>query len=126
MLFANKGIYLLAVSSGKGFGVARNNQTGKNTYMKMFSAGAGIGIGIREFTGIFIFANKTVFDYFIEHGYTANASADAAAKYDGEGEAISLGIDVSPGVKLYQLTQEGLALQATIQGTKFWVDEELN
>jgi hypothetical protein len=33
---------------------------------------------------------------------------------------------VAPGIKLYQLTQTGLALQATIQGTKFWKDDELS
>lgn len=125
-VFSNTGIYLFAISSGKGFGVARNNKTGKNTYMKMLSAGAGLGMGLREFTGIFIFANKTVYDYFLETGFTANASADAAAQYDGEGDAASLGIDVSPGVRLYQLTGDGVALQATIQGTKFWKDDELN
>jgi hypothetical protein len=35
-------------------------------------------------------------------------------------------VDVAPGIKLYQLTQQGLALQATIQGTKFWKDDELS
>jgi hypothetical protein len=29
-------------------------------------------------------------------------------------------------VELYQLTEAGLALQATIQGTKYFKDKELN
>ncbi len=33
---------------------------------------------------------------------------------------------VAPGIKLYQITENGLALQATIQGTKYWKDAELN
>jgi hypothetical protein len=35
-------------------------------------------------------------------------------------------IDVGPGIKLYQLTESGLALQATVQGTKYWKNDELN
>jgi DNA-binding HxlR family transcriptional regulator len=31
-----------------------------------------------------------------------------------------------PGIRMYQLTEHGLALQATIQGTKFWTDDELS
>ena len=30
------------------------------------------------------------------------------------------------GIRVYQLTESGLALQATIQGTKYWKDPELN
>ena len=37
-----------------------------------------------------------------------------------------MAIEVSPGVKLFQLTESGLALQATIQGTKYWKDKDLN
>ena len=46
--------------------------------------------------------------------------------HDDEGDAAALAIDVSPGVKLFQLTESGLALQATIQGTKYWKDDDLN
>ena len=31
-----------------------------------------------------------------------------------------------PGTSLYQLTENGLAAQVTLQGTKFWKDEDLN
>jgi hypothetical protein len=29
-------------------------------------------------------------------------------------------------MEVYQLTKNGLALQATVQGTKYWTDKELN
>ena len=125
-VFDNKGIYLLALSSGQGYGVARNNKTGKDTYMKMYSAGAGVGMGVKTYSGIFVFDNKTVYDYFLETGLTAHGSADVAAEYEDKGDSASLELEVSPGVKLYQITDDGLALQATIQGTKFWKDDELN
>jgi hypothetical protein len=30
------------------------------------------------------------------------------------------------GVTVYQLTDQGLALQATLQGTKYWKNDDLN
>lgn len=35
-------------------------------------------------------------------------------------------LDVAPGIGLYQLTASGVAVQATLQGTKYWKDDELN
>ena len=39
---------------------------------------------------------------------------------------LSEALDVMPDVKVYQLTETGLALQATLQGTKYWRDGDLN
>ncbi|NOQ15682.1 MAG: hypothetical protein GQ581_01340 [Methyloprofundus sp.] len=125
-VFDNKGIYIFALSSGQGYGVARNNKTGKDTYMKMFSAGAGIGMGIRKFSAIFVFKTKSSYDYFLEQGYTGHGSADIAAEYENMGDSASLALDIAPDVKLYQITETGLAAQATLQGSKFWKDDELN
>ena len=40
--------------------------------------------------------------------------------------AAAAAIDVAPGIKLYQITETGLAVQATVQGTKYMKDDELN
>ncbi|OQK15257.1 hypothetical protein AU255_17420 [Methyloprofundus sedimenti] len=125
-VFNNMGINVFVVSTGQGYGVARNNKTGKDTYMKMFSAGVGVGLGVKDFRGIFVFANKTVFDRFVDIGWNVQGQADAAAKLDNKGGAVSVAIEVAPGIFLYQFTKSGLAAQATIQGTKFWKDKELN
>jgi lipid-binding SYLF domain-containing protein len=125
-VFSNTGINILVVSTANGAGVAHNKNTGEDIFMKMFSAGAGIGIGIKDFRGIFIFTTQEAFDVFVSEGWQAGAQADAAAKSDEEGEAMAMAIDVGPGIKLYQITAKGLALQATIQGTKYWKDEDLN
>ena len=94
--------------------------------MKMYSAGAGVGMGVKKYSAIFIFANKAVYDYFLETGLTSQGSADISAEYEDKGDSTSMELEVSPGIKLYQTTENGLALQATIQGAKFWKDDELN
>ncbi|MDO9207035.1 MAG: hypothetical protein Q7T91_02175 [Sulfuricurvum sp.] len=124
--FSNVGVNLVLLSAEGGTGVAHDNKTGKKTYMNMASGGVGFGLGIKDFRAIFLFENKAVFDRFVNEGWEANAQADAAAKLADKGDAINLAITVAPGIRLYKLTQNGLALQATIQGTKYWKDAEMN
>jgi len=124
--FSNVGINLILLSAEGGKGVAHNNKTNKDTYMNMGSGGVGFGLGIKDFRAIFLFADKEVFDNFVENGFEANAQADAAVKYDKNGGALNAAITVAPGIRLYKLTVNGLALQATIQGTKYWKDLDLN
>jgi lipid-binding SYLF domain-containing protein len=124
-VFSNIGINLFLVSTATGWGVVRDKETGKDTYMKMASAGVGIGLGVKDFRGVFVFTSKEALRGFVEDGWDASAQADAAAKTDSKGGAWAGGVDVAPGIRLYQITKSGLALQATIQGTKFWKDDDL-
>ena len=124
--FSNVGVNLILLSAEGGSGLAHNNKIGKNTYMNMGSGGVGLGLGVKDFRAIFLFANKKVFDNFVNSGWEANAQADAAAKAGKSGAAASAAVTVSPGIRLYKLTKNGLALQATIQGTKYWKDGDLN
>jgi len=125
-VFSSVGVNVLLLSTANGKGVAHYKDDGRKVYMKMFSAGGGVGLGVKDFRLVFFFENRKALDTFVEEGWTAGAQADAAAKKGEEGDAAALAIDVSPGVKLYQLTESGLALQATIQGTKYWKDDDLN
>ncbi len=124
--FSNIGIHLFLLSTGSGWGVVHNRRTGQDTFMKMHSAGIGIGLGVKDFRGVFVFTEAGALDNFVEKGWQAGAQADAAAKSGEKGGAYAGAVDVAPGIKLYQITETGLALQATIQGTKYWKDDELN
>jgi len=124
--FSNVGVNVIFFSAEGGSGVAVNQKTGKKTYMKMASGGVGIGLGVKDFRAIFVFDNKDVLESFVNSGWEANAQADAAAKSDAKGGALEGAITVQPGMRLYKLTKNGLALQATIQGTKYWKDGDLN
>ena len=125
-VFSNVGVNLVLLSAGNGWGVVRDNRAGSDIYMKMISAGLGIGLGVKDFRGVFVFTSRDALRRFTEHGWDASAQADAAAKSGNKGEAFAGAIDIAPGIMLYQLTEHGLALQATVQGTKYWRDEELN
>ena len=125
-VFSNVGVNVVLFSGGGGQGVVRDNRTGKDIYMNMASAGIGLGLGVKDFRGVFVFTEKKALDWFVDSGWNASAQADAAAKTSDKGGAWAGAVDVAPGVKLYQMTENGLALQATVQGTKYWKDADLN
>ena len=125
-VFSNIGVNLIFLSSGGGYGVVHNNKTGKDTYMNMGSAGVGIGFGVKDFSAVFIFHTKDALTGFIEHGWDFSGQADAAAKSGKKGVEGSAAGTIVNGVSVYQMTETGLALQATLQGTKYWVDSDLN
>ena len=56
--FSNVGVNVIFFSAEGGSGVAVNNKTGKKTYMKMASGGLGIGLGVKDFRAIFVFADN--------------------------------------------------------------------
>jgi hypothetical protein len=62
---------------------------------------------------------------FVENGWAFGAQADAAAKSSDKGAAVGGELTVD-NMTIYQITETGLALQATVKGTKFWKDESLN
>ena len=75
---------------------------------------------------VFVFENQGALQHFLDSGWEGSAQADAAAKTSKEGQAYSGACEVAPGVWVYQITKEGLALQVTLQGTKYYKDDSLN
>jgi lipid-binding SYLF domain-containing protein len=94
--------------------------------MKMVEAQAGLGLGVKKFSLIWVFMNHEDVDEFINSGWEFGGQATAAAKLDDKGEAFSGAMSVSPGIWLYQLTDEGIALELTGKGTKYYKDKNLN
>lgn len=127
-VFTNVNNNLLLLSAGSGYGVLRDNRTGRDTYMKMATAGMGIGMGIKKFQALIIFNDVAALDRFITTGFDASAQADLAAKSADDGKVVvseAANADFQK-VKMYQLTEQGVAVQATMQGYKYWPDDELN
>ena len=75
---------------------------------------------------MFVFTDRRVVDDSADTAWDPSAEADAAIKSGTKGVAWAGAIDVAPGIKLYQIIEHGLALQATIQGTRYWANDDLN
>ena len=125
-VFNNMGTNLFLLSTARGAGIAIDSKSKQETFMKMISAGAGLGIGVKDYRVIFVFESDKALATFLDSGWSGSAQTDAAAKTSKSGAAYSGAVEVSPGVWVYQITKKGLALQLTLQGTKYYKDDDLN
>ncbi|TNE31330.1 MAG: hypothetical protein EP349_04110 [Alphaproteobacteria bacterium] len=124
-VFSNVNVNVVLASFSGGQGVVRDNRTGKDTYMKMGEAGVGLGLGAKDFRAVFVFHNAATMERFVNQGWEFGVHADAAAKASEKGGAVG-GEILADNMTIYQLTETGLALQATVKGTKYWRDSSLN
>ena len=127
-VFSNVGVnvFFASVAGGTGILVERGTLRDTETFMNMGSAGVGLGLGVKDFRAVFVFHDRARLREFVDKGWDFSGQADAAAKSDDKGAAVSGAVTVMPGVEVYQLTKNGVALQVTLQGTKYWKDRDLN
>ena len=157
--FKQTSVNLFLLASANGYGMAVDNKTKKETFMRVMSLGGGVGLGVKDLRVIFVFHDPKVMKQFVDEGWQFGGQADAAAKYENTGAAaeqnvkgnvsfhdgaISTGSSTSAaagtkkadasgaqlatrgGMEIYQFTESGVSLQATVSGTKYWKDSKLN
>lgn len=125
-VFSNIGVNVIFVAGGGGKGIAKNQTTGEETYMRMGTVGLGLGLGVKDFRAVFVFHDQKAFDDFVEKGWDFSGEADAAANSGDKGGELSGATTLSNKVNVYQYNKAGIALQATLRGTKYWQDDKLN
>ena len=125
-VFNSGGAKILVAGAGRGSGIAVDKATQKVTYMKMREIQAGLGMGVKKFSTIFVFENKDALERFINSGWEFGGQSTAAAKSGDGGGSLQGAASVSPGVWMYQLTDKGIALELTGKGTKYFKDDDLN
>ena len=125
-VFSNTGVKILVAGSGNGKGVAVNNTTKKETFMKMLELQAGLGMGVKKFSVVFVFDNDKVFNNFVNSGWQFGGQANASATTGTKGGDLSGAASVSDGVWMYQMTDKGLAAEITAKSTKYYKDDDLN
>ena len=156
--FKQTEMHLFLLASGRGYGVVRDNQTGKDTFMCVASLGTGFGMGVKDLRIIFVFNDAKVMRQFVEQGWQFGGKGDASAKYKDTGfsaeggakanvdfkdgtvasgvtsdtraaandDKVAAAVATAGGMEIYQFTQSGISLQATVAGTKYWKDSNLN
>jgi lipid-binding SYLF domain-containing protein len=125
--FSNFGMKILVAGGGSGSGIAVNTKTKQETFMKMVEVQAGLGFGVKKFRLIWVFETQGKLNEFVNKGWEIGAQATASAKAIGQAADLYTGaLSISPGVWVYQLTDDGLALELTAKGTKYYKDASLN
>jgi len=126
-VFSDFGFKIMVMGGAGGKGMAVNNATKQETFMKMAEFQPGLGLGAEKYRIVFIFENPDAFNKFVTSGWEVGANAMAAAKDDkggGGGEAGA--VTVSDGVKMYQLSDTGAIVGVSITAAKYYKDDELN
>ncbi len=125
-VFSNANVNLIFVSAGGGYGVIVDNSTGRKTYMKMAVGGHGLGLGDKDYRQVLIFKSRNALNEFVSSGWEFGGHADAAAKAGASGGELSGEGAIGADIEAYAMTESGLALQATVTGTKYWKNADLN
>lgn len=125
-VFNNKSAKIFVGGGGSGSGIVVDNKTKHVTYMKMREIQAGLGMGVKKFSLVFVFQNKKALDDFADGNWDSGGQTTAAAKTSDGGGSLQGAVAGGPGVWVYQMTDKGLALEMTVKGTKYSKDDELN
>lgn len=126
-VFNDFGMKILFAGGGTGKGLVVNNRTKKETFMKMVEIQAGLGLGIDKYRLVWVFERAADLDQFVNQGWELGAQATVTAQAGGQGvQGFAGAMSVTPGVWLYQLSDEGLAVDLTAKGTKYFKDDQLN
>jgi lipid-binding SYLF domain-containing protein len=125
-VFSNFGMKIFVAGSGSGKGIAVQNATKKETFMKMLEVQAGLGFGVKKFRLVWVFQTEEALNSFVNSGWELGTQATASAQYDAKGAGLAGAVAISKDVWLYQLTDDGLAVEITAKGTKYYKDDDLN
>jgi lipid-binding SYLF domain-containing protein len=125
-VFSDFGMKVMFLGGAGGSGVAINNATKQETFMKMAEFQPGLGLGAVKFRVVLAFETPAAFNAFVTSGWEAGANVMAAAKTKAMGGGAAGAVTVSQGVKMYQINEEGLIVGISITGAKYYKDKELN
>jgi lipid-binding SYLF domain-containing protein len=125
-VFSDFGFKVLFMGGAGGKGMAVNNATKQETFMKMAEFQPGLGLGAEKYRIVLIFENPDVFNKFVTSGWEVGANAMAAVKDKSEGGGAAGAVSFSHGVKMYQLSNTGAIVGVSITASKYYKDDDLN
>ena len=85
----------------------------------------GACVGVTKFSVVMVFHTREKFDEFVAEGWDFSGEVEASAKTSDKGGTAG-GADSFGNVSVYQFTEKGLALEATLSGTRYWQNDKLN
>jgi lipid-binding SYLF domain-containing protein len=125
-VFSDMSTKIFFAGGGGGKGVAVNRKSGQQTFMMMVSVSAGLGMGISKSHLVWVFETPEAYENFVNVGVELGADANLQANPGQGGGLYDGAVEAAPGAWLYQLSDAGLALELTVQGTKYFKDPDLN
>ena len=125
-VFSEISTKILFAGGGGGKGVVVNRVSGQETFMLMAMLQAGLGVGVTEFHLVWVFERESDLANFVNNGLELGADLNLQVNPGTGGGLFNGAVEVQPGVWLYQISDAGLALDLTVEGTKYFQDPNLN
>jgi lipid-binding SYLF domain-containing protein len=110
---------------GDGYGIVVDNQNGRRTFMRMAQVDGGPRFGVKRFRGVFVFRNESTLRKFVDQGWQFTGQVGAEAKASDVDIAVTADARLED-LQVYRFTDAGIALQATVSGTRYWKQAGLN
>jgi len=123
-VFSEISTKILLAGGGGGKGIVVDTVADQESFMLMATLQAGYGMGIEKIHLVWVFERESDLKNFVSSGYELGVSANLQAQAGGD--LYDGAVEVQPGVWLYQLSDAGLALDLTVEGTKYFKDPDLN
>jgi lipid-binding SYLF domain-containing protein len=124
-IFTTYGLSFFIGGAG-GKGLVHNNKTGKDVFMHMAQASAGLQVGLAESETLIIFKTAQAMSQFIDKGWEYGGGGAAQAGAGGASVGTATGENVIAEALYFTLTKNGLQAGIALAGTKFWKDGDLN
>lgn len=121
-VFVNSGYKIGFLGSAHGRGMAVNNKTRQEVYMRMSEYDLGLGIGAKEYALVFVFLNDKAWTDFTKSNWKAGAYVEATATDGVVGDEFRGAANLGKGIWVYELTTKGLTMEANIKGTNYYRD----
>ena len=124
-VFTSYGLSFVIGGAG-GSGVAHDRKTGRDTFMNMALASAGVQAGISQNNVLLVFKSEEALHHFIAKGWDVGAGGAASGGVKSNTAGGGVGENFVNDALYYTLTKNGLEIGAAVAGTKFWKEKSLN
>lgn len=125
-VFVNTGFRAVVLGSGHGRGLAKNNRTGEEVFMKMGEYSLGVGVGAKEYSMVFVFGTQDAYNKFVNSGWKCNAEGELTAKDGDKGGAYEGAVCIGPEIWVYQMATRGLMASVDLKGTEYFRNKKLS
>lgn len=119
-VFSDEDMPVLKMGESEGYGAVFDNSTHLPTYMQMTQlvSPSGAMPQLKQYRLVFVFRDRVAMNRFVKQGW--QFGADTSPPPAGDATAFP------DGIKVYQLTHDGVNVRSTVPLTKYWQFNELN
>lgn len=111
---------------GSGYGVLTDNSTGKQTYLQMGQFTLGLILMVKDCRTLLVFDDPKIMAEFTTENWVWGGTAEAVFNFGDFGAQTNATGYFGHGVRVYELTENGVSLRAYIPLIKYSPYNQLN